>query len=231
MTDSPHPLAIPSGGRHPRSGRRTEDGVWLRDPSPTLLAAIAVGLVVVVLASIVSVFATPRRPDLPPPIKGQAILASPTRAELVTEAPAESYAPPSVSFSNRAVAPTRTAAPTRRATPSSRPTSPKPSTPRSKPPVVGPGELAPLPASRESRLRSHGGGPSTFIDFVNSHGSTVVVHWINYEGRRQQYAVLRPGQSYRQQTYVGHPWLVADERGRGLVCFEPARQTLRAVIR
>ncbi|MEU8314798.1 MULTISPECIES: hypothetical protein [unclassified Micromonospora] len=52
-----------------------------------------------------------------------------------------------------------------------------------------------------------------------------VVDWINYERRRQQYAVLRPGQSDRQQTYVGRPWVVADERGRGLVCFEPARYT------
>ncbi len=231
MTDSPHPLTPPSVRPHSRSAPTAGGEIWLRDTSPTLLAAIAIGLVVVVLASIVSVFATPRRPDLPPPLEGQAILASPTRAGSVTETPAESYAPPSVSFSSRAVAPSRTAAPTRRPTPSSRPTSPKPSIPRSKPPVVGPGELAPLPASRESRLRSHGGGPSTFIDFVNSHGSTVVVHWINYDGRRQQYAVLRPGQSYRQQTYVGHPWVVADERGRGLVCFEPDRQTLRAVIR
>ncbi|MEU8073455.1 hypothetical protein AB0B20_27260 [Micromonospora sp. NPDC049151] len=225
MTDSPHPLAAPSVRRHSLPDRPTGGEIWLRDPSPAVLAAVALGLVVVVLASIVSVFATPRRPDLPPPLEGQAILASPTRAGWVTEEPAESYAPPSVSFSSRAVAPIR------RATPSSRPTSPKPSTPRSKPPVVGPGDLAPLPASRESTLRSHGGGPSTFVDFVNAHGSTVVVHWINYEGRRQQYAVLRPGQSYRQQTYVGHPWVVADERGRGLVCFEPARHTLRAVVR
>ena len=231
MTDSPRPLATPSVRPHSRSTPTAGGQVWLRDPSPMLLAAIALGLVVVVLASIVSVFAAPRRPDLPPPLEGQAILASPTRAGSVTEAPEKSYAPPSVSFSSRAVAPTRTTAPTRRAAPSSRAASPAPTRPRPKPPVVRPGDLAPLPASRESRLRSHGGGPSTFIDFVNTRESTVVVHWINYDGRRQQYAVLRPGQSYRQQTYVGHPWVVADERGRGLVCFEPARQTLRAVIR
>ncbi|WP_431878674.1 hypothetical protein [Micromonospora marina] len=231
MTDSPRPLAPPSGRPHPRSAPTAGGEVWLRDPSPTLLAAIAIGLVVVVLASIVSLFATPRRPDLPPPLKGEAILASPTRAGSVTETPGESYAPPSVSFSGRAVAPTRTTAPTRRAAPSSRPASPKPTPPRPRPPVAGPGELAALPAAHEAGLRSHGGGPSTFVDFVNARESTVVVHWINYDGRRQQYAVLRPGQSYRQQTYVGHPWVVADERGRGLACFEPDRQTLRAVIR
>ena len=93
------------------------------------------------------------------------------------------------------------------------------------------GELTPLPASRESTLRSSGGGPETFVDFVNARTAPVVVNWLDYDGRRQRYAVLQPGQSYRQQTYVGHPWVVTDEQGRGLVCFEPAGQTLRAVIR
>ncbi|WP_406038744.1 hypothetical protein OG799_26645 [Micromonospora sp. NBC_00898] len=46
-----------------------------------------------------------------------------------------------------------------------------------------------------------------------------------------QYAVLQPGQSYRQQTYVGHPWVVTDAQGTGLVCFLSANQTLRAVVR
>ncbi|WP_446217955.1 VHL beta domain-containing protein [Micromonospora sp. IBHARD004] len=33
----------------------------------------------------------------------------------------------------------------------------------------------------------------------------VALHWLDYDGQRQQYAVLQSGQSYRQQTYVGHP--------------------------
>ena len=150
MTDSSHPLAIPPPPRHALPGEPTGGEAWLRDPSPTALAAIAVGLVVVVLASIVSAFATPRRPDLPPPIEGQAILASPPLPEQATEAPAASWSPPPVSLSSRSVLPTRTAAPTRPAAPTRQPASPKPSRSRSKPPVS-------VPAS-SARCRRHANG-------------------------------------------------------------------------
>ncbi len=232
MTDSSRPLAIPPPPRHALPDGPTGGEAWLRDPSPAALAAIAVGLVVVVLASIVSAFATPRRPDLPPPIEGQAILASPALSKGAAEPPEASWSPPPVSLSSRSVLPTRTAEPSRAAAPTSQPASPKPSRSRSsKPPVAGPDELRPLSPTHERRLRSHGGGPETFIDFVNTRRERVAVYWLNYEGRRQRYALLEPGQSYRQQTYVGHPWVVTDERGGALVCFEPARHTSRAVIR
>ncbi|GAB3067785.1 VHL beta domain-containing protein [Micromonospora schwarzwaldensis] len=223
MTDSPHG----TGRRHTRPDPPTGGEGWLRDPSPATLASVAIGIVVVVLVGTLSFFAMPRRPDLPPPVGGEAILASPPTADL----PTESYSPAPVSLSTRAALPTRSPAPPRRTTPAARPPAPKPSASRTKPPVSRPGELIPLPASRESTLRSSGGGPETFVDFVNARTAPVVVHWLNYDGRRQRYAVLQVGQSYRQQTYVGHPWVVTDEQRRPLVCFEPARQTLRAVIR
>ncbi|PWU61729.1 hypothetical protein DLE60_04130 [Micromonospora globispora] len=69
------------------------------------------------------------------------------------------------------------------------------------------------------------------MDFVNARSETVVVHWLDYGGQRQQYAILQPGQWYRQQTYVGHPWVVTNAQGVGLVCFLPAYETLRAVVR
>ncbi|MEE3919335.1 hypothetical protein V2I01_16320 [Micromonospora sp. BRA006-A] len=127
--------------------------------------------------------------------------------------------------------PSRTAAPTRRPTPSSRPTSSKPTPPRPKPPVVGPGNWpryrprASLGCARTAAARRPSSTSSTPGSRRSwSTGSTTTAV-------DSVYAVLRPGQSYRQQTYVGHPWVVTDERGRGLVCFEPDRRTLRAVIR
>ncbi|MFR9776001.1 hypothetical protein ACL02O_08070 [Micromonospora sp. MS34] len=69
------------------------------------------------------------------------------------------------------------------------------------------------------------------MDFVNARSEPVVVHWLDYGGRRQQYALLQVGQGYRQQTYVDHPWVVTNARGVGLVCFWPDSRTLRAVVR
>ncbi|RIV36183.1 hypothetical protein D2L64_20385 [Micromonospora radicis] len=126
---------------------------------------------------------------------------------------------------------------TRPATPSARPTTADPSpsgtttsrpTP-SRPPAVQ--DLTPLPGSRERGLRSVSGGPETSIEFVNLRSRTVIVYWLNHHGQRRQYAVLPPGASYRQHTYVGHPWVVTDRRGWALVCFEPTRSPGRAIIR
>ncbi len=231
MTDPPHGTGTPPARRHGRAARSADRDAWLRDLSPATRASVAVGLVVVVLAGALSFFAMPRRPDLPPPIGGEAILASPDNPTSAAELPTDSYSPAPVSLSTRAALPTRPPTPPRRTTPTGRPPAPKPSVTTARPPAPRPGELTPLPASRESTLRSSGGGPETFVDFVNARTAPVVVYWLDYDGQRRQYGLLQAGQSYRQQTYVGHPWLVTDERGQALVCFEPARETLRAVIR
>ncbi|WP_240742330.1 hypothetical protein [Micromonospora zingiberis] len=76
-----------------------------------------------------------------------------------------------------------------------------------------------------------GGGPETSIEFVNLRSRPVIVYWLDYQGRRRHYAVLQPSASYRQHTFVGHPWVVTDRRGRTLVCFEPTATPGKAVIR
>ncbi|WFE37994.1 hypothetical protein [Micromonospora sp. WMMD998] len=229
MTESPHGTGPPPVRRHARSGS-PDDQVLLRGPSPATLASVALGIVIVVLVGTLSFFAMPRRPDLPPPVGSEAILASPAYASPTAEVAAESYSPAPVSLSARAAPRTRPPAPPRRTTPAARP-SPKPTASRTKRPEPRTDELSPLPASWEWRLRSNGGGPSTFIEFVNVRTRPVVVYWLDYHGRRQRYAVLQAGRSHRQQTYVGHPWVVTDERGRALVCFQPEPRTMRAVIR
>ncbi|MEV4713488.1 hypothetical protein [Micromonospora sp. NPDC049374] len=88
-----------------------------------------------------------------------------------------------------------------------------------------------MPAWRERELRSVSGGSETSIEFVNLRSRSVIVYWLDHRGHRRQYAVLPPSESYRQHTYVGHPWVVTDRRGRALVCFEPKRTPARAVIR
>ncbi|MFI7022945.1 hypothetical protein ACIBMZ_09530 [Micromonospora sp. NPDC049900] len=128
----------------------------------------------------------------------------------------------------------RTDPPRTPGTPSARPTSapsrPASPAPTTRPPEPQPQRLAPLPGGHERWLRSVGGGPETSIEFVNSTDRTVTVHWLDHQGNRRQYRVLPPNTSYRQHTYVGHPWVVTDRRGRALACFEPVRTPARAVI-
>lgn len=128
---------------------------------------------------------------------------------------------------------TRPGPPDQPGTPSTRPST-SPSRPASPPPTTRPAEpqnLTPLPAWRERDLRSVNGGAETSIEFVNLRSRTVIVYWLDHHGQRRQYAVLQASASYRQHTYVGHPWVVTDRRGRALVCFEPTRTPARAVIR
>jgi hypothetical protein len=48
------------------------------------------------------------------------------------------------------------------------------------------------------------------ITWLNSTKSTATIYWLTYSGGRDRYDTLAPGQSYSQQTYVGHRWLVVE---------------------
>ncbi|TWJ24509.1 hypothetical protein [Micromonospora endolithica] len=191
------------------------------------LAAAAVAVIALAVAVLAYPIVRSSPPvAAPPAAEPVAPVAGQTTADPTPE-PERSFSPAPVSLSTRASKPPP--APTRKAKPTVRPTSARPTAPKS--PPLPPGELAPLPASREPTLRSRGGGPETFVDFVNARRAPVHVHWLNYDGRRQRYAVLEPGQGYRQHTYVGHPWVVTEADGRALVCFQPATSVLKAVVR
>jgi hypothetical protein len=112
---------------------------------------------------------------------------------------------------------------------SRRPTRPAPPSRPEAP--AGPPALAPLPPSRESGLRSVESERDTAIEFVNARAETVIVYWLDFAGRRVRYAILGAGASYRQQTYVTHPWVVTDVRQTALVVFLPAAEPARATIR
>jgi len=49
------------------------------------------------------------------------------------------------------------------------------------------------------------------IQFVNNSANlTFQVFWLDYNGNRVLYATLVPGQSFIQQTFLTHPWVIAD---------------------
>ncbi|ROO86766.1 von Hippel-Lindau disease tumor suppressor protein [Actinocorallia herbida] len=90
-------------------------------------------------------------------------------------------------------------------------------------------DLQPLSVQLEGSLRS-GVGVSTFVEFVNTGDEVVSIHWLDTEGNRVLYRRLDPGESYEQQTFVTHPWLVCGEQAGPIAIFQPAETRARALI-
>ncbi|WBB77928.1 hypothetical protein O7606_16870 [Micromonospora sp. WMMD882] len=144
---------------------------------------------------------------------------------------------PSPSATTRSPSPTASPSPTGKATRSASPAAPSPSA-TSRPPsgpspdgVPGLPELTALPASRERDLEAENGGPATSVEFVNRRDEQVTVYWLNHWGHRVRLERLDPGESHRQSTYVGHPWVVTDRHGTALAVFQPIAEPARATVR
>ncbi|RMF81661.1 MAG: hypothetical protein D6737_04325 [Chloroflexi bacterium] len=56
------------------------------------------------------------------------------------------------------------------------------------------------------------GDEPTTITFVNDSQFTLAIYWVSYDCEEVLYNTLSPGQSYVQQTFVTHPWIVRDTR-------------------
>jgi hypothetical protein len=70
-----------------------------------------------------------------------------------------------------------------------------------------------LDCTRERELRSQVSEESLELDFQNATDVSMTLEWLDFDGGRVRYAVVEPGQSYRQQTFVTHPWLAVDPKG------------------
>jgi Domain of unknown function (DUF4440) len=102
----------------------------------------------------------------------------------------------------------------------------------------GLGELKPLvvqDCSQESSVKSLSFEVRTGIQFTNTTSQTVVVYWLNYQGERDptegQQMTLKAGQSGFRQTFLTHPFLVADASGKCLGIYQPTPEPALAVIR
>ena len=77
----------------------------------------------------------------------------------------------------------------------------------------------------ESVSRSISGKVSTKMVFKNNSSNAVKTYWLNYSGERVFYKKLNPNQSYTQQTYVTHPWVITDDSDNCLGVYYPDGQT------
>lgn len=59
-------------------------------------------------------------------------------------------------------------------------------------------------------------GEACRVSFVNERDEAVEILWIDGRGRRRSYGRIEAGQSFTQNTYDGHNWLIRDEQGRDL---------------
>lgn len=73
------------------------------------------------------------------------------------------------------------------------------------------------------RVKSRNTGQAVSIRFSNRTSSYRMVMWLDYDGRPVEYKALNPGDSYVQQTFVGHPWMVTDGPGNCKEIFVPKR--------
>jgi hypothetical protein len=111
-------------------------------------------------------------------------------------------------------------------------------TDRHVPTAVGsPSLLSQNACSLEPTLRSIEGTVSTSIRFVNQTAGPVTAYWLDYEGQRVFYNTLPAGQntlpagqSYDQQTYLTHPWVVTDATGACLGIWFPTESPGVALI-
>jgi hypothetical protein len=72
-------------------------------------------------------------------------------------------------------------------------------------------QLQPQSCSYEGHIKSIVGDTPTAIRFINNSANLIFqVLWLDYNGNRVFYATLSPGQSFIQQTFLTHPWVIAD---------------------
>ncbi|MEZ6120755.1 MAG: hypothetical protein R3C28_29840 [Pirellulaceae bacterium] len=82
-----------------------------------------------------------------------------------------------------------------------------------------------------NRIRPSGdNGPETSVQFVNRLDQTVLLFWIQANGRRAEYGVINAGESRDQHTFANHVWLVTNTDGEPLAAFQATAVMGEAVI-
>ncbi len=74
-------------------------------------------------------------------------------------------------------------------------------------------------------LKSRNSGVAVTIRFKNKSRGYRVIEWLNYKGQPVTYKHLQAGQSYTQQTYAGHPWMITDGPGNCRQIFVPGKRS------
>ncbi|GAA4458753.1 hypothetical protein GCM10023189_31490 [Nibrella saemangeumensis] len=95
--------------------------------------------------------------------------------------------------------------------------------------------LTALSCKQESSLKSQNSDTPAYIRFTNTTNQPVTIYWLDWQGKRDpldsQKAVVQPGQSSFQYSYVTHPFVIADSKGTCLAIYQPSAEPSLAVIK
>ena len=78
--------------------------------------------------------------------------------------------------------------------------------------------------AEEKELKSLPNEIDTKINFINKSGKTIKVYWIDFDGDRKLYHTLDKDDSYEQDTFVNHAWVITDEDDNAWYVYFPDAQ-------
>lgn len=71
------------------------------------------------------------------------------------------------------------------------------------------------------KVKSQNSNTPVTVTFVNHSGEYRSVMWVDSKGGLVDYANLNPGERYRVDTYLTHPWVFTDGPGNCVEMFMP----------
>lgn len=103
-------------------------------------------------------------------------------------------------------------------------------------PAYAKNALKPAPCDLEGTIKSENSRSATSVTFVNQTDVAVRTYWLNFNGHRVYYRDIPAGESYTQQTFVTHPWVITNsdpEQGAGhcIGLFLPTTSPSAAIVR
>ena len=64
---------------------------------------------------------------------------------------------------------------------------------------------------QEGHIKSPSSFDKATITFDNQTAADVKIYWIDFDGKRKFYEILKAHTAFNQATWVGHVWVVADQ--------------------
>jgi hypothetical protein len=74
----------------------------------------------------------------------------------------------------------------------------------------------------EADLASHPSQEAAGLTIVNRSDEPIKLYWLTFSGRRRLYHSLAPGERVVQQTFIGHNWMITNNRGECIGIFNAA---------
>ena len=92
-------------------------------------------------------------------------------------------------------------------------------------------ELQDVGCAGERALRSIDENTMTEVTFFNQSPAPIRTYWLDHQGNRKFGSEIRPGDSFVQQTYVTHPWVVTKSAAKAcMAIYQPEASSAIVVV-